>query len=143
MKYPFVAISSVTIQAPAVKVWDALVNPELVKQYLFGTEMTIDLRKGGDVIYRGEWEGKAYEDRGTILEIEPGKMLKMTYWSSMSGSANGPEEYQEITYSLQENHDSVDLTITQANIESDEKRQHSEKNWSYVLGVMKGLIEAV
>jgi len=45
-KKGFAARKSITINAPAAKVWDALINPELIKQYLFGTEAISDWEVG-------------------------------------------------------------------------------------------------
>ena len=53
MKQPFSAKSSVTIHADAAKVWDALTNPVLIKQYLFGTDAISDWKEGSSVTYRG------------------------------------------------------------------------------------------
>ena len=32
-----------------------------------------DWEEGSSLVFRGEWEGKAYEDKGTILEAIPGE----------------------------------------------------------------------
>ena len=40
---------------------------------MFGTEVHTDWSIGGPIRWRGEWEGKAYEDKGQVLEFEPGK----------------------------------------------------------------------
>jgi hypothetical protein len=42
MKKTYAATRSIRIQAPAAEVWEALTRPELVKQYLFGTDLTAD-----------------------------------------------------------------------------------------------------
>ena len=59
MNETFIAKTSITINAPKSKVWDALTKPELIKQYLFGTEVTTDWQVGSPIIYKGIWEGKA------------------------------------------------------------------------------------
>src|SRR5579872_296851 len=92
---------SILINATPAKVWQALTDPAMVKEYLFGTDMSADWRVGGKIIYRGEWEGKKYEDGGEILELVPEKILKTTYWSSMSGTENKPENYLTVTYALE------------------------------------------
>jgi uncharacterized protein YndB with AHSA1/START domain len=132
---------SIFINARPAKVWEALTNPEMVKQYLFGTEMSADWRVGGKVTYRGEWEGKKYEDGGTILELVPEKILKSTYWSSMSGTEDKPENYVVVTYSLEKKDAGTQLTITQDNNKTEEGKEHSGGNWEWVLGKMKALIE--
>ena len=73
---------SIFINSSPAEVWQALSDPAKVKQYLFGTNMSADWRVGGRIEYRGSWEGKEYVDGGTILELEPEKILKSTYWSS-------------------------------------------------------------
>ena len=35
----FITYAEVQINAPAAEVWDALVNPEKIKQYMFGTDV--------------------------------------------------------------------------------------------------------
>lgn len=135
------AKASVLIHAPVSKVWDALINPEQIKKYLFGTEVTSDWREGSSITYRGSWEGKTYEDKGIIEKIEPEKILRSTYWSSMSGTEDKPENYAVVTYELNKENDGVRLTITQDNCKTEESRQHSEKNWAMVLNTLKDLLE--
>lgn len=141
MENKFTATQSVTVKATKSQVWDALTNPEMIKKYFFGTETESDFKKGSPIYYRGVWEGKKYEDKGTILEIEKNKLLKHDYWSSMSGTADKPDNYATITYTLSGNDGDVTLTVTQANIKSQEQKEHSEKNWAMVFQGMKELIE--
>jgi uncharacterized protein YndB with AHSA1/START domain len=133
--------TSITINAPAARVWQALTDPKIVKQYFFGTNVKSDWKKGSPIIWEGEWEGKTYQDTGTILEIEPGKYVKYNYWSSMSGTENKPENYANITYSLSEKDGKTVLTITQDNIKNKESKEHSEQNWKSVFGKMREMIE--
>jgi uncharacterized protein YndB with AHSA1/START domain len=133
--------TSITISAPAAKVWEALTNPAIVKQYFFGTNVKSDWKKGSPIIWEGEWEGRAYQDKGRILDIEPGKYLKYNYWSSMSGTEDKPENYADISYSLSEQGGKTVLTITQDNIKNKESKEHSEQNWQSVFGKMKNMVE--
>jgi uncharacterized protein YndB with AHSA1/START domain len=141
MNRKFTATATTTIDAPVSKVWQALVNPEIIKQYLFNTDVISDWNVGSPIIYRGEWEGKPFEDKGKILEIEPGKTLRSTHWSPLSGVPDAPENYHTVTYTLTELGDSTEVTITQDNNASEEEKAHSEKNWRTVLEGMKKLLE--
>jgi len=141
MKNKFTATSSIVINAPATKVWDALTNPALIKQYLFGTEATSEWKEGSSITYKGEWDGKAYEDKGTILKIVPEEILVTTYFSNVSGLEDVPENYNTVSYILTSEGEGTKLTITQDNIVSEESAKHSENNWSGVLKMMKGLLE--
>src|ERR1044072_2332765 len=91
---------TVVINATKKEVWDALTKPEIIKQYLFGTDTKTDWKPGNPITFSGEWEGKSYQDKGTVLDIIPSKMVKYDYWSSMSGMEDNPENYMVITYKL-------------------------------------------
>lgn len=141
MKHPFVGKSSITINAPASSVWGALTNPEMVKQYLFNTKVSSDWKVGSPITYTGEWEGKSYEDKGIILQFIPEKLLETTYLSGNSGLKDAPENYNTVSYKLEEKDGITTVTITQDNIASEESKKHSEKNWQTVLQGMKKLLE--
>src|SRR3954462_15499698 len=93
-----IAKESTIINAPAQNVWDALTKPELIQKYFFGTYASSSWKKGGPITFKGEWEGKQYEDKGSILDVKPGKLLRYNFWSSMSGMRDVPENYVIITY---------------------------------------------
>jgi uncharacterized protein YndB with AHSA1/START domain len=137
----YIANAQTTINVPAIKVWEALTSPEIVKKYLFGTNVVSDWQKGGSIFYKGEWDGKPYEDKGEILEIEPNKMLKTTYFSSMSGQEDVSDNYDVITYTLVENGDKTTLTISTENIKDQASANQSAENWNTVLKGMKDLLE--
>ena len=124
------------------KVWQALTDPAIVKQYFFGTNVKSDWKKGSPIIWQGEWEGRSYEDKGTILDIDPGSFVKYNYWSTMSGTEDKPENYANITYQLSESDGKTKLTITQDNIKNQQAKEHSEQNWQSVFGKMKEMIES-
>jgi uncharacterized protein YndB with AHSA1/START domain len=132
---------SVSINASKSKVWSALTDPEQIKKYLFGTETTSDWKAGSPITFSGVWEGKAYVDKGTILQIEKEKLLKYNYWSSFSGTEDKPENYANITYSLEEQRGQTIFNITQDGIKTSEAREHSEQNWRMVMNSLKELLE--
>jgi uncharacterized protein YndB with AHSA1/START domain len=141
MTNKFVAKSTITINAPVSKVWDALTRPDLIKQYLFGTTVTTDWQVGSPITYEGIWEGKAYKDKGTILQVEPEKLLVSTFWSALSGLPDIPENYQTVRYELSAEGNSTRLTITQDNNATQDDADHSAQNWSMVLDGMKQILE--
>jgi uncharacterized protein YndB with AHSA1/START domain len=141
MNNTFVAKATTTINAPASRVWDALTKPDLIKQYLFGTKVTTDWRVGSSITHEGIWEGKAYKDKGKVLQVEPRKLLVSTFWSSLSGLPDVPENYQTVRYELAAENGGTRLTITQDNNATQEDANHSAQNWNMVLEGMKKVIE--
>lgn len=137
----FIATASITINVGADAAWRALTDPAMIKQYLFGTEAISDWQEGSSLTYRGEWEGKSYEDKGTIVEVVPQKRLTTTYWSSLSGKVDTPENYSTVVYELDETDGRTTLTITQDNNPTQESADHSQNNWQNVLRTMKKLLE--
>jgi uncharacterized protein YndB with AHSA1/START domain len=141
MNKKFIAEATTILNAPVSKVWQALVNPEIIKQYLFGTDVISDWKVGSPITYRGEWEGKPFEDKGKILQVEREKSLISTHWSPLSGVPDSPENYHTVAYTLSEKDGKTEVIITQDNNSSDEEKAHSEKNWQMVLEGLKKLLE--
>jgi uncharacterized protein YndB with AHSA1/START domain len=138
----FEAISKVTIDAPRAEVWDAQTNPEKVSQYMHGTQVSTDWKEGSPITWTGEWKGKPYEDKGTILEVKPHTLLKYTHWSPLGGSEDKPENYHTLTYQLAGDDRKTDLTLIQDNNPSQEEADKMAKdNWAPVLKDLKETAE--
>jgi uncharacterized protein YndB with AHSA1/START domain len=135
------AKASIQINAPVANVWQALTDPDLIKQYFFGVDVITDWKKGSPIIYKGEWEGKAFEEKGTVLDVEPEKFLYTNYWSVFSGLPDEPENYQSVSYDLESDGDTTTLTVTQGDIPTKEAAEHSQKNWEMVLNGLKDVAE--
>lgn len=142
MNDPLVAKASAVINAPVAKVWEAFTHPAIVKQWMFGTDMSVSAWEvGGEIRYKGQWEGKTYEDKGTILEVVPEQKLVSTYWSSLGGTPDTPDNYQKVTYELAEVGEQTQVTITQEGSKTEEQAKHSEGNWKQVLESLKKILE--
>jgi len=133
--------TTITFKAPITKVWHGLTDPATVKEYFFGTDLRSDWKVGNPITFSGEWEGHKYEDGGIILNIDEPKLLKYTYWSSMMGLENIPENYYNITYELSESGGITTLVITQDGVKNQEAADHSEQNWKTVFDGLKKIIE--
>jgi uncharacterized protein YndB with AHSA1/START domain len=133
---------TIKINASIKKVWDAIVNPEIIKQYLFGTETVTDWKVGSPIIFQGVLKGVAYKDKGTILELIPEKKLKYDYWSSFSKLEDIPENYQQISFELLSKNGISILSLTQENVPNQSAKEHSEANWRMVLDQIKKIVES-
>lgn len=141
MEEQFIARVTTEINAPIEKVWEALTKPELVKQYFFGVDLITDWQEGSDITYKGEWEGVAFEEKGTVLKVEKPNRLVSNYWSPSSGLPDTLANRQEIVYAMQEADGKTHITVTQTNNKSADVAKHSQSNWQTVLNGLKTLLE--
>jgi uncharacterized protein YndB with AHSA1/START domain len=138
----FEAVKEVTIHATKREVWNALTDPDKVKKYMHGTEMSTDWKEGSPISWKGEWKGKPYEDKGTVLAVEAHKVLKYTHWSPMGGSDDKPENYHTVTYKLDGEDGTTKLTLTQDNnATKEEAEKMANDNWGPVLQGLKETVE--
>src|SRR5678815_6187888 len=97
MSKNLVAKVTTSIGANKSTVWEALVTPDEIKQYMFGTDVESDWRKGSQILWKGEMKSKKYEDKGVILKIEPEQTLQYSHFSPLSGEPDQPENYHTVT----------------------------------------------
>src|SRR5215217_1995550 len=124
-KRNLVATASTVIDAPRARVWDALVDPVAIKAYMFGTTMTSDWTPGSPVTWKGEWQGRAYEDKGTILRVEPHWVLSYTHFSPLAGAPDVPENYHKVTITLADAEGGTSVMLKQDNNATEQEVQHS------------------
>ncbi len=148
MSQPLIVKNSISIHAPAEKVWDALVNPGQTKKYMFGCEAISDWQPGSPLLWKGVYEGKEMVFvKGTIKEIVPGKFLAYTTIDPNSGIADIPENYLTVTYDVTTDKGQTVLTATQgdyAKVGDGEKRYQETVNgggWQPILDAIKQLVE--
>jgi uncharacterized protein YndB with AHSA1/START domain len=137
-----VATASVSIDASRDTVWNALTDPEIIARYMFGSRVTSDWTVGSAITYAGEYEGKQYEDHGTILEIKPGELLRSTHFSPLSGKPDVPENYHTITYTLHAQSHGIRLELSQDNNATEAEVEHSAANWQQMLDSLRTVVES-
>ena len=137
-----VSYANISIHAPVMKVWDALVRPAAIKRYMFGAEVVSDWKEGSPITWRGEYLGKKYEDKGVILKAEPGQTLQYTHFSPLGGTADLPENYHTVTIRLQESPAGTELSLAQDNNSSASAQEHASANWQGMLQALKKFIES-
>ncbi len=149
MKQPLFIENTVFIKAPLTKVWDALVNPMQTKKYMFGCETVSNWKVGSELLWKGEYEGKEMIFvKGTILKIEPEKLLAYTTIDPNSTIDDKAENYLTVTYELKTESRQTILTVTQGDYslvaEGDRRYQESYnggEGWNPILQEIKKLVE--
>ncbi|MEW9871268.1 SRPBCC domain-containing protein [Arthrobacter sp. HS15c] len=136
-----VATSSISIDAPPDQVWGVITDPAAVKEFMFGADLVTDWTVGGPIAWRGEWEGKPYEDKGKILEVEPGHKLVHTHFSPLGDEEDKPENYHTLTWTLEDKDGQTQLTLSQDNNASEDAAEHSKGMWDMLVADVKKITE--
>jgi uncharacterized protein YndB with AHSA1/START domain len=136
-----VARASVRIDAPTDVVWTALIDPDVVRQYMFGATVTTDWRTGSPISWTGEWNGQPFHDKGYVVRVEPGRRLEYSHYSPLSGRPDAPEHYHLVAIALDQEDGGTRVDLVQSNIATHEVQEHSEANWRNVLQALKDVVE--
>jgi len=136
-----VATAEVSVAAPAERVWEALTQPNLVAEYMFGAQIDTDWKVGSPITWQGEYEGKPFEDRGTVVAVEPVRLLEVTHFSPLSGQEDRPENYHNVRYELSADDGQTRVRLEQDNNASPEEAEHSRANWQMMLDGLKRVAE--
>ena len=136
-----IAEAEISINAPIGRVWEAFTNPELIRQYMFGTRVVTDWKVGSPIVWKGEWQGQSYEDKGTILKLEPQRLIQYSHFSPLSGAPDLAENYHTVTVELASAGAQTTVSLSQDNNETEDERDHSQKNWQMMLEGVKRLLE--
>ena len=136
-----IAKSSIQINNTIDEAWKALVNPEIVAKYMLGSQQVSDWQKGSSIIWRKDFNGRRFEDKGEILEITPQESLKYTHYSPASGKPDAPENYQTVSVTLQENAKGTTIELSSDNNASEKEKEMTEKIWAYYLQGLKIIMD--
>jgi len=133
--------SSININASSPKIWEALIRPEIAKEYFFGTEIVTDWKEGSPITFKGEFNGNKYEEKGVLLNVEPNTQLQYSHWSHFDGLPNEPKNYRTWTFDITEKNGTTFLTIIEDNIPTEKQKNRSDEFWTEALLKIKRLVE--
>jgi uncharacterized protein YndB with AHSA1/START domain len=105
--------STVTILAPAKKVWQALTIPALVKQWQYGSDLLTTWEVGTPVVFRNEWNGQVFEQKGTVIEFAPESRVKYSLFVPRPDLQDIPEHHFFMIYELTESGGTTVLLVRQ------------------------------
>ena len=143
MNKELVVKKEIEINADVSKVWNALINPESIKQYLFGTDALSEWKIGSTIIFRVDSEGNIYENKRLISKLITNKVLQYAFWSLLSGLEDKPENYANITYELMDKGEYTLLSVTQDNIKTKEIFNRTCEIWEVILKGLKEVVEDI
>lgn len=142
MSEEHIARAECEVAAPPERVWEALTNPTLIREYMFGSEVETDWQVGSPITWKGEYQGRTYEDKGEVLRVEPSRSLEVTHFSPLTGQEDRPENYHRVRYDLDVVAGGTKVQLSQDNNASAEEAEHSGKNWQMMLDGLKRVAES-
>jgi uncharacterized protein YndB with AHSA1/START domain len=138
-----IAQAEVIVDASTRADRDALTEPERVRSWMAGTTLTTDWQVGSPITWQGEMQGKPYEDKGEVLEVEEGHRLSMTHYSPLMGQEDRPESYHTVTYTLTPTRDGrTTLALEQDGNDSQEQADQFSQSWQGMLESLKATVES-
>lgn len=138
--------NDIWIDAPIEQVWDALINPEKTKQYMFTCEVLSDWEIGSEVLWKGSADGIVYV-KGTLVEFEEPHVFSFTTIDPNGDYPDIPENYLTVKYALVDEGERVHLIVTQGdyNQAADGQARYEDTikggGWEPVLQAIKDLVE--
>ncbi|MEN2414666.1 SRPBCC family protein [Flavobacterium mesophilum] len=135
-------ISTIILNAPVEKVWNALTQPELVKQWQYGSDLLTDWKTGSEIRFRNEWEGQIFEQWGTVLEVVPNQKIKYSLFFPRPGLEDKPENYFIMNYVLTEENRKTKLEIIQEDNRPGAVQEEPQGEDNPILQGLKALIES-
>jgi uncharacterized protein YndB with AHSA1/START domain len=134
-------ISKLIINASQQKVWEAITKPEFVKKWQYGSELTTDWKVGSKISFKNEWDGKVFEQYGTVLEFNPEISLRYSLFFPRPGLEDKPENYFEMEYKLTPYENSTGLEIIHVDNRPEAKQEAEQGEENPILKMLKDLIE--
>jgi uncharacterized protein YndB with AHSA1/START domain len=127
------------IRTTPEKLWRALIEPEFTRQFWMETTQESEWKPGAS--WRIAKPNGDTADNGEIVEIEPHKRLVLTWLNHMFPEMNA-EGPSRLTYDLEEQGDTVKLTLKHEMDRSDSKLIKAVSNgWPGIIASLKSLLE--
>lgn len=144
MAKDIVVTRSTFVNTHAARVWEVLTQPMLTKQYMFNCEVCSDWQRGSSITWEGTFQHQQVFQKGEILDIVPGRLLKYTTFDPHSGAEDKPENYVVVSYTLVPLNGHTELMTTLSNFGGDAIRaEQAAWSWDFeVLPKLKAVAEA-
>jgi uncharacterized protein YndB with AHSA1/START domain len=134
----------IDIHAPAAEVWHALTTPGLMNQWMMPDaklEIVTVWKVGAPIFVRGHMNGKDFENKGTVLQVEPERELQYTHLSSISRLPDRPENYAVIDFRLVPVGEQTTLELRLSNFPNESILKHLTFYWNVTLEILKRMVE--
>lgn len=135
---------SVLINASASKVWACLTDPNLMKEWMGEPGMHLEISTnwivGTPISIKG-FHHAYFENKGTIMQFDPQKIIQYSHWSSLSHLPDTKENYTNITFLLSPDEEKILLKVRIENFPTASIYQHLNFYWRGTMKVLKDIAE--
>jgi uncharacterized protein YndB with AHSA1/START domain len=133
----------ISISAPPLKVWEALTDIKLMKQWMAEEQITIltNWEVGSPIVIKGDMHWVYFENTGTVLKFEPEQVLKYNHLSSLSRLRDEPESYSAIEFRLSHVENKTSLALELSGFATEAILKHLDFYWTVTLEVLKKFVE--
>jgi uncharacterized protein YndB with AHSA1/START domain len=134
----------ILMNVPVNIVWDYLTQPDLMKIWMGGRDMKLevesDWKLGGKLKIKG-FQHNSFNNNGMILRIEPNKILQYSHLGVFSQLEDTPENYSVLSFMLESNDTHTLLILNILNFPTEMNYKHLEFFWNNALDLLKKTIE--
>lgn len=128
------------IATTADRVWQALINGDLTKQYWAGNENISDWKEGSPWEHRTADAARTLRVLGKVIEIRPPHRLVLSWVEP--AFAGDPEQYSRVTFEIESVDNTVRLTVIHDDLIAGSPMAGRIVNgWPRVLSSLKTLLE--
>lgn len=123
--------------ATPAQVWQAIIDPELTRNYYYGTAILSDWKVGS------AWTSRSGDElylEGEILEIDPPRRLVQTFHVASPEEDSINDGPSIVTWAVTPVADGTRVQIIHDGM-AEATRQYTEGGWEHILNGMKTLIE--
>lgn len=136
-----IATAETDIHACPERVWAALTEPDQIAVYMGGSKVETTWAVGSPITWSGEYDGRAYQDRGTVLAYDEPHVLSVTHYSPLMGQEDRPENHHTLVYRLTGDGDVTHVALTQDNCADEAQAEQFSRNWQAMLQGIKAHVE--
>lgn len=136
-----IANAETDVHASPDRVWSALTDPEQIAAYMGGSRVETTWEVDTPITWSGEYDGHAYQDKGTVLVYDEPHVLMVSHYSPLMGQEDQPESYHRVRYTLTADGEITHVSLTQDGCADQAQAEQFSRNWQTMLDALKAQIE--
>jgi len=141
MNNTYISKTNIKLNNSTSQVWEVLTNKTIASKYFHGAEVITDWSENNPIIFKGEYHGNQYEEKGIILKVVHESLLQYSHWSPFDSLPDLSENYRIWSFQISKEESFTILSISEDNIPNQKKKERSDEFWTEVLNTIKQILE--